>query len=141
MKKVSVVYWSNQGNVEILAENLAKGAREAGAEVTIKMVQDATIQDILEADAVALGSPSYDNNQIEQEYMAPFVKELKLLPSHNKPLVLFGSFGWDEGKFIKDWVPVMEDYGFNIVGTIAVKETPTEEELNQVKDLGEKLAK
>lgn len=141
MKKVSVVYWSNNGNVEVLAEKLAEGAKDAGAEVSIKMVQDATVQDIIQADAVALGSPSYDNNQIEQDYMAPFVKELGVLPAHNKALVLFGSYGWDEGKFLKDWALIMEDYGFNIVGTIAVKESPTEVELNEIKELGVKLAK
>lgn len=141
MKKVAVIYWSNNGNVEVLAESLAKGAKEAGAEVNIKVVQNATVQDVIDADAIALGSPSYDNNQIEQEYMAPFVKELKLLPSHNKPLVLFGSYGWDEGKFIKDWIPVMEDYGFNIIGTIAVKETPSDEQLKEAAELGAKLAK
>ncbi|QGU95305.1 flavodoxin [Clostridium bovifaecis] len=141
MKKIAVIYWSNGGNVEILAESIAKGAREAGAEVSIKMVQDAKVQDIIEADAIALGSPSLDNNKIEQDYMAPFVKELKLLPSHNKALVLFGSYGWDEGKFLENWSELMIDYGFNIVGKLAVKEAPTENEVEEAKSLGKTLAK
>lgn len=141
MKKIAVIYWSNGGNVEILAESIAKGARESGAEVSIKMVQDAKVQDVIEADAIALGSPSLDNNKIEQDYMAPFVKELKLLPSHNKSLVLFGSYGWDEGKFLEDWLEVMVDYGFNIIGKLAVKEAPIEKEIEEAKNLGIILAK
>lgn len=140
MKKIAVVYWSNYGNVENLAQKIAQGAKEAGAEVDIKLVQDAKVQDIIDADAVALGSPSLDNNRIEQEYMAPFVKELKLLPAHNKNLVLFGSYGWDEGKFLEDWAKIMDDYGFNIIGKLAVKESPSEEQLNEAKKLGAKLA-
>lgn len=140
MKKVSVIYWSNFGNVEALAEKIAEGAKEAGAQVTIQMVQDAKVQDVIDADAVALGSPSLDNNKIEQEYMAPFVKELKTLPAHNKPLVLFGSYGWDEGKFLEDWAVTMDDYGFNIIGKLAVKEAPSEQQFEEAKKLGAKLA-
>lgn len=140
MKKISVIYWSNFGNVEAIAQSIVEGAKLSGADVLVKLVQDAKVQDVIDADAVALGSPSLDNNRIEQEFMAPFIKELKLLPAHNKSLVLFGSYGWDDGKFIEDWAVTMKEYGFNIVGKLAVKEAPTEEQLQEAKRLGAKLA-
>jgi flavodoxin short chain len=141
MKKVSIIYWSNGGNVEVLANNVALGAKEAGAEVAIKHVSQAKVEDVINSDAVAFGSPSMDNNQIEQQEMEPFIKEFKLLPNSGKPLVLFGSFGWDEGKFMEDWKERMLDYGFNLVGEITVKETPNEAELDKAKELGKLLAK
>lgn len=141
MKKVSVIYWSNGGNVEVLANNIAQGAKEAGAQVVIKHVSEANIDDVTKVDAVAMGSPSMDNNKIEQEEMEPFVKGFKLLPNENKSLVLFGSYGWDNGEFLKDWKDRMIDYGFNVVGELAVKESPTQEEINKAKELGRLLAK
>ena len=66
MSKVSVIYWSNGGNVEVLANTIADELTDLGAEVLIKHVSNAKVEDVLEADAVALGSPSMDNNRIEQ---------------------------------------------------------------------------
>lgn len=141
MKKVSVIYWSNGGNVEVLANSIAEGAKEAGANVVIKHVSEASIEDVVKVDAVAMGSPSMDNNKIEQEEMEPFVKEFKLLPNENKSLVLFGSYGWDNGEFLIGWKDRMVDYGFNVVGELAVKEAPTEEEIKKARELGKLLAK
>lgn len=140
MRKISIIYWSNGGNVEVLANTIAEGAKVNGAEVTIKHVLDATVEDVINADAVAFGSPSMDNNKIEQQEMEPFINEFKLTANNNKKLVLFGSYGWDEGKFMKDWIIRMEDYGFDVIGDLAVKESPTEKELELAIGLGTKLA-
>ena len=141
MKKVSIIYWSEYGNVELLANKIAAGAEKAGAEVLIKRVQDAKVEDVTSADAVAFGSPSMDNNRVEQLSMEPFLKEFKLLPNNNKPAVLFGSFGWDNGEFMEGFKKTVTEYNFNVVGEITVKETPNQEELNKAEKLGELLAK
>ncbi|MDD7792862.1 flavodoxin [Clostridium sp. 'White wine YQ'] len=140
MKKVSIIYWSNGGNVEVLANAITEGAKEAGAEVLIKHVADAKVSDITEADSVALGSPSMDNNRIEQKEMEPFVNEFKLLPNGNKKLVLFGSYGWDNGAFMQEWSNRMKSYDFNVIGELAVKESPDQDELDLAKEFGRKLA-
>ncbi|WP_066892410.1 flavodoxin [Clostridium nigeriense] len=141
MKKISIIYWSNGGNVEVLANSIAEGVKSQDAEVNIKYVSDATIEDVTEADAVAFGSPSMDNNRIEQHEMEPFINQFKLLPNKQKKIILFGSYGWDDGKFMVDWVQRMKDYDFNVLGSIAVKESPSEEEIIKAKKLGEDLAK
>lgn len=141
MKKISIIYWSNGGNVEVLADAIAEGAKQSGAQVIIKQVSDASIEDVTEADAVAFGSPSMDNNRIEQLEMEPFINQFKLLPNDKKNIVLFGSFGWDDGKFMVDWVERMREYNFNVIGKIAVKESPNNNELLEAKRLGEELTK
>lgn len=141
MKKVSIIYWSEYGKVELLAINIAKGAMEAGADVTLKRVQEASVKDVLSSDAVAFGSPSRDNNNIEQLEMAPFLKELKLLPNGNKPTVLFGSSGWDNGEFMLKFKELTTDYGFNVIETLTVTETPSDMELKKAEKLGILLAK
>jgi len=54
MKKISIIYWSNGGNVEVLANAIKEGAEELGAIVNIKLVSEANMSDVIEADAVAL---------------------------------------------------------------------------------------
>lgn len=138
MKKVAVIYWTYSGNVEVLADSIYRGAKDAGADAVIKLVQDAKVEDITNADAVAFGSPSMDNNKVEQQEMEPFLKNFKGLPN-NKPLVLFGSYGWDNAEFLKHWKEVMKDYGFNVIGELAVKEAPTEAQIKEAHELGKKL--
>lgn len=141
MKKVSVIYFSQGGNVEILANEIFEGAKESGASVTIKNVFEASKDDVLSADAVAFGTPSRNNNNIEQEDFAPFLEQFKLTLNNDKPVVLFGSYGWDEGEFMDKFKALVKDYGFKVIGDIAVNETPSNEELKKARELGKLLAK
>jgi NAD(P)H dehydrogenase (quinone) len=59
MAKVLIVYYSRSGNTKKMAEEVAAGAKEAGAEVTLKSVEEASVDDLPPADAVVLGSPTY----------------------------------------------------------------------------------
>ena len=141
MKKVAIIYWSEYGKVELLANSIANGAKNAGAEVILKRVQEAKVEDVVSSDAVAFGSPSMDNNNVEQLEMAPFLKEFKLLPNGNKPAVLFGSYGWDNGEFMNKFKTLVTDYGFNVINTLEVRETPNEDQLKEAEKLGSILAK
>jgi len=57
--KVLVVYDSLTGNVEAMAGAVAEGAREAGAEVTLKRVDEVSLKEIPLYDAFAFGSPTH----------------------------------------------------------------------------------
>lgn len=140
VKKMSIIYWSNGGNVEVLANKIKEGAESSNANVNMKLVSEAKIQDVTESDVVAFGSPSMDNNRIEQLEMEPFINEFKMLPVNGKKVALFGSYGWDNGQFMEDWKEKMKDYGFDVIDTLVVRETPNEQQLNNAYDLGEKLA-
>ena len=58
MSKVAVVYFSNTGNTEAIAELVAEGAREAGAEVDVFSVDDFDVNSADDYDAFALGCPA-----------------------------------------------------------------------------------
>jgi len=141
MKKLTIIYWSNGGNVEVLANHVAKGAKEAGAEVLIKLVSEATTEDVTNADAVAFGSPSMDNNRIEQQEMQPFMNKFKMIPVNNKITGLFGSYGWDDGLFMTKWKSLMSDYEFNVTQTLTVNEAPSDGQLAQAEEMGRNLVK
>ncbi len=136
-----MIYWSNGGNVEVLANHIAKGAKEAGAAVLVKLVSEATVEDVMTSDAVAFGSPSMDNNRIEQHEMQPFIDEFKLLPVDNKITGLFGSYGWDNGEFMEKWVSLMKDYQFNVIQNLTVNEAPTDDQLVEAEKMGRSLVK
>lgn len=139
MKKVSIIYWSNGGNVEIIANAICEGASIGDVEVEAKHVADASIEDVLEADAVAFGSPAMINDDIEEIDMKPFINSLKEIEIKNKPLVLFGSCGWRDTKFIDKWEENMIDYGFNVLGKLAVKDSVEKNDLKRAMDLGKEL--
>ncbi len=59
MKTVLVVYHSRSGNTARMAEAVAEGAKNGGAEVVIKKVEEATLEDLTVADGIVFGAPTY----------------------------------------------------------------------------------
>ena len=59
MERVLIVYYSRSGNTKKMAELVAEGARGAGGEVTVVPVDKAETRELLDADAIILGSPTY----------------------------------------------------------------------------------
>ena len=60
MVKVLVVYDSRTGRTEKMALAVAKGAEQAGGvEVTVKKAEQTSPDDLLSADAIIMGSPTY----------------------------------------------------------------------------------
>jgi NAD(P)H dehydrogenase (quinone) len=59
MVKVLVTYFSSGGNTQRMAELVAEGARIEGVEVQLKDIADTTCEDLLEADGIIVGSPTY----------------------------------------------------------------------------------
>lgn len=56
MRKVLIVYCSLSGNTKAAAEAVAEGVRTAGAEAILKAGHEASAEDLIACDAVALGS-------------------------------------------------------------------------------------
>ena len=60
MARVLVVYYSRSGNTKRMAEEVAAAAREVeGAEVDLRPVDQVTPEDLLDQDALIMGSPVY----------------------------------------------------------------------------------
>ena len=138
MKKVAIIYWSKGGNVEALANIISDKLEENEVAVNLKQVIDADITDISEADAIALGSPAMDENKIEQNEMEPFISKLQEL-NINKKVILFGTYGWGQAGFIDEWEKRMNSYGLSVVGKLAIGEAPSDEQIEELKDLSKNL--
>ncbi len=136
MKNVVIVYWSGSGNTKMMAEAIESGAKEAGANVKLLEVSEATVDDVESADVAVLGCPSMGAEILEEDVMEPFVESLN---GHvnGKPMALFGSYGWGNGEWMDDWTERMESYGASLVAeSLIINETPDDDGLEQCNDLG-----
>ena len=138
---VSVVYWSGTGNTQAMAEAVAEGIQAAGAEANVVEVADADAAALALENAFALGCPSMGAEQLEETEMEPFVESLEPLVS-GKKILLFGSYGWGDGEWMRSWVERMTAAGAVVVGGEGVicQETPVEEALESCRALGKALA-
>lgn len=102
MSKVAVVYWSGTGNTEAMAAYVAKGAGDAGAEVTSFTAAEFQADMVDGFDAIAFGCPSMGSEQLEDSEFEPMFNacEPKL---NGKKIALFGSYGWGDGEWMRNW--------------------------------------
>ena len=138
---VSVVYWSGTGNTQAMAEAVAEGIREGGAEAVLLEVGNADAAALASENAFALGCPSMGAEQLEESEMEPFVETLEPLVS-GKRILLFGSYGWGDGEWMRDWAERMKNAGAALIreeGLIA-NEAPDDEALEECRAAGKELA-
>jgi flavodoxin short chain len=141
MKNISVIYWSATGNTEKMALAVADGARDGGNSVKVFEVSKASKDDVLKADAVALGCPSMGAEVLEEEEMEPFVQSLESENLKDKPMVLFGSYDWGDGQWMREWDERMKNLGVKLVDEgLIIQNTPDAEGLEKCRQLGAKLA-
>ena len=76
MSEVIVAFWTGTGNTAEMAEYVAEGIKEGGAEAKVVSVDDISAADLKDAKAFALGCPSMGVEQLEESTMEPFVEEV-----------------------------------------------------------------
>lgn len=141
MSKVAVVYWSQTGNTQEMAEAVCQGIVAAGKEAELLDVSSANIEDLKAATAFALGCPAMGDEVLEESEMEPFVEALESFVD-GKNIGLFGSYGWGSGQWMQDWEERMTSKGAKIVGGqgLICQDSPDEDAVNACKALGEQLA-
>ena len=141
MSKVSIVYWSGTGNTQKMAEAVAEGVKEAGAEADLKFVSAATVDELAAEPAFALGCPSMGAEELEDGTVEPFVSELEGFAS-GKKVVLFGSYDWGDGEWMRIWAERMEQAGAQIVGGegLICHGTPGADAIDECESLGREVA-
>lgn len=141
MKNVVIIYWSGTGNTEAMAVGVMKGAETGDTNVRLLNVEEAKVEDVLEANAIAFGCPSMGMEQLEESEMEPFIESISDAV-RDKDIVLFGSYGWGNGEWMTTWQERMESYGANVMADgLIINNAPDEECIKKCKELGELLAK
>ena len=138
---VPVVYWSGTGNTRTMAGAVAEGIRSAGAEPILMEVADADVAVLVSEDVFALGCPSMGAEQLEETEMEPFVESLEPFVS-GKKILLFGSYGWGDGEWMRDWAERMRNAGAVLIRDegVITNQSPDEEALEECRAAGKELA-
>ena len=89
----------------------------------------------------ALGCPAMGAEVLEEGEMEPFVEAVEQFAS-GKNIALFGSYGWGDGEWMRDWEDRMKSAGANVIGGEGVicQEAPDAEAMAQCEALGEQMA-
>ena len=114
MSKLAVVYWSGTGNTTIMANIIVEGAKEKGAEVEIFTSLEFASNMLDKFDAIAFGCPSMGAEQLEEVEFEPMFSDC--LPQlKGKKIALFGSYGWGDGEWMRNWEADCQNAGAVLV--------------------------
>lgn len=134
--KTAVIYWSGTGNTEQMASAIA----EASSAEMFSVSEFSG--DITAYDRIAFGCPAMGDEVLEESEFEPFFAGIED-SLNGKTVALFGSYGWGDGQWMRDWEERVKAHGavlVNDAGLIA-NEAPTDDDLEKCKALGEALVK
>ena len=138
--KVSIVYWSGTGNTEAMANAVAEGAKNAGAEVELLPVSAANA-DVVGSDALLFGCPAMGSEELEESEFEPFFSSVEGSLS-GKKVGLFGSYDWGDGEWMRTWEQDCRGANISLVcESVICCETPGDIELEACRELGRELVK
>ena len=124
-----------------MAAAVAEGVQEAGSKAEIINVSDASAADLQSMKGFALGCPAMGAEVLEEMEMEPFMCELEGSLA-GKSVGLFGSYGWGDGQWMRDWEERCKAAGAAVVGGEGVicQETPDDDAIASCRALGRALA-
>lgn len=100
--KIAVVYWSGTGNTKLMAQAMAEGAGQAGAEAELFTPEWFPASKLQDFDGLLLGCPAMGNEVLEEAEFEPMFAALEKRLS-GVPVGLFGSYGWGSGEWMEAW--------------------------------------
>lgn len=141
MKNIAIVYWSGTGNTEAMANALRTAVTEAGAEAALIPAEAFAADQVAAFDALAFGCPAMGAENLEEDVFEPMFASVESALA-GKKVFLFGSYGWGDGQWMRDWEDRAKAAGAELVADgLTVNEAPDDDALAQCKALGETLAK
>ena len=143
MSRILIIYHSQTGNTEKMALAVAEGARSIEqTDVILKKAQDAGLEDLLESDGLAIGTPENFG------YMSGMIKDFfdrTYDPAHDKlfrkPFVIFISAGNDGTGALRAIERIAQGYRFKMVyHPVISRGKVTDDDLEKCRELGKLLA-
>lgn len=139
MSKVAVVFWSGTGNTAAMASAVADGAKEKGADVALLSSAEFTADMMDSYDAIAFGCPAMGAEVLEEMEFDPMFAECQPKLS-GKKIALFGSYGWGDGEWMRNWEADCRAAGANLAcDCVICREAPDDDALASCKALGAAL--
>lgn len=114
MNKVAIVYWSGTGNTEEMANALLEDCKDLGAEVQLYQASEFNTDEFDKYESVAFGCPAMGDEELEEEEFLPMYESIRPKLS-GKPIVIFGSYSWNDGEWMRLWQSQANDDGANLL--------------------------
>lgn len=136
---MKIVYWSGTGNTEKMAELITKGIVDSGKDAETIPVSDVKVEDLIKEDIIVLGCSAMGDEVLEESEFEPFIDDLSTKVS-GKKVALFGSYGWGDGQWMRDFEERMISYGCNIIDTPLIIQNEPDNNEEDCINLGKKIA-
>ena len=141
MSKTAIIFWSGTGNTESMAKAILEGAKNKNPDTVFFSVSDISADEAASYDTLILGCPAMGAEVLEESEFEPFFAELEPNLS-GKSIALFGSYGWGDGEWMREWEKRIINAGGNLVGGqgLIVNDAPDDAALDECRALGEAAA-
>jgi flavodoxin short chain len=123
-----------------MANAVAEGAKGKGADVTVLGAGEFSASNVSEYDAIAFGCPAMGAEVLEESEFEPMFASVETSLG-GKKIGLFGSYGWGDGQWMRDWKDRCDAAGAALVNDgVMANNAPDDDALDECKSLGEALA-
>lgn len=138
MPGVIVVYLSTSGNTKAMADAIVEGAISRNVDAKAVNFNEAKMEDIKAADAIAIGSSTFYYKMLPP--MEKFLQNLEKANVKGKVGAAFGSYGWS-GEAPVLIAEKMRELGMKVLDPVLrIQYQPAEKDLDECKRLGKDIA-
>ncbi len=99
--KAALVYYSGTGNTEAMAD-IVRDELSKRAEVSVIAPEKFSASDVAGYDAIAFGCPAMGAEVLEEDTFEPMFSSVEGALA-GKRIMLFGSYGWGDGEWMRNW--------------------------------------
>ena len=136
---MKIVYYSGSGNTEKMANLIAEGIKEEGKTAELINVSSAGLDVFDNEDIVILGCPAMGDEVLEEAEFEHFMEGISDKIS-GKKVALFGSYGWGDGQWMRDWQERMEGNGCIINEEPLIIQNEPDDREEECIEFGKKVA-
>lgn len=137
MQKLVIIYGTGFHNTERMAIAIENGAKSEGIDTVLKNVNEADKDELMDADAIAIGSPNY--NHAMMPTVKKFLDDISDIDLSGKVGLAFGSYGWSF-EATTEINNKLKLYGAEMLQDLCIKRMPGDEELELCRKVGALLA-
>lgn len=135
-----IIYWSETGNTEKIAELIKEGIELAGKSAKLVKVSDITVEDIKNEEIIIIGCPACGVEKLHEAEMEPFINSLQG-KIDGKKVALFGSYGWGNGEWMETWQERMQSYGGVLISDGLIVNEEDIDNNDEIIEFGKLIAK
>lgn len=135
-----IIYWSQTGNTEKIAELIKKGIELEGKSAKLVKVSDIAVEYIKNEEIIIIGCPACGVETLDETEMEPFINSLQG-EIDGKKVALFGSYGWGTGEWMEAWQERMQSYGGVLISDGLIVNEEEIDNNSEIIEFGKLIAK